>query len=91
MNTIYEYWIEEGGTPMPAGANILHVGYQSIGPDSYDLFAWAQVDTAAPTVIRQLVIVGTGWDNRDGKPGKHLGTVQMPSGLVWHVFDHGEH
>lgn len=90
MKTIYKFEITSRVVPMPAGAVLLHVGEQHIGHDSYALFVWAKVDTTQPCVSRHLEVVGTGWDDRDGGDGKLVGTVQQRSGLVFHIFDHGE-
>jgi hypothetical protein len=69
---------------MPRGAEPLSIGYQPEG-----LMLWARVDTTAPKVRRDVRIVGTGWEMSTA--GRHVGTVQHnPTGLVWHVFDHGE-
>ena len=91
MKTIYKYQLTAGAPlKMPYGAKILHVGEQALGAHRLGLFVWAQVDTKLPLVERRIEVVGTGWPDRDGGAGKHVGTVICRDALVWHVFDHGE-
>lgn len=84
MKTIYKYALGLG-LRMPRGAQLLHLGEQH-----GDLYVWAKVDIDQPIVWRKLEVVGTGWQEKDGGDGVHIGTVQMHNGLVFHVFDHGE-
>lgn len=48
-------------------------------------------DGSAGHVRRKIVLLGTGEEpeNPFAYPGDYLGTVQMPDGFVWHVFDKG--
>lgn len=71
-----------GLVSMPASAEVLSVGVQGA-----TICLWAMVDPALAVdqETRQVNVFGTGWPvARD--PGKFLGTVQTPPGLVWHVF-----
>jgi len=68
---------------VPTGAEWLHVGEQAD-----ELYVWALVDTKAPYETRTFTIVGTGWVEA-AITGRHVGTVQMANGLVWHVFEGG--
>lgn len=69
---------------MPLGAKILHVGLQSD-----QITVWVEVPLGKELVNRAFGIYGTGFVlGLDGC--EHVGTVQMPNGLVWHVFDRGE-
>jgi hypothetical protein len=59
----------------------------SVGVQDNRLFVWALVDQSYNAVPIRFYIVGT------GNPANHVasnlrfvGTVQMPNGLVWHVF-----
>ena len=63
-----------------AGAYFLHAGTQ----DGTTLCVWARVDTRRVLVDYQLIVAGTGHPLH--LEGDHIGAVQMPSGLVWHVF-----
>lgn len=45
---------------------------------------WAAVDPASEREEVSFTVVGTGWELPDGH---YRGTVQMPGGLVWHVFE----
>ena len=54
------------------------------------LVLWVIVSSPVLNIVkRRIVIHGTGNPFENGWAGKHLGTVQMPDGLVWHVFDKG--
>lgn len=50
------------------------------------LCLWAAVNTAARTERRTFLIAGTGNPFDAGGLG-YIGTAQMSSGLVWHVFE----
>jgi len=51
------------------------------------IFLWAIVVTHAEFVTRKFLIVGTGWKLDDVELMYFMKTVQMPNGLVWHVFE----
>lgn len=88
MRTIWKHPLTLGEqlVPMRFGSALLHVGEQN-----GQLTVWFHVpdDKAAP-VPRRIVVVGTGHDCSLVPIQQHVGTVQMRSGLVWHVFDGGE-
>ncbi len=65
---------------MPAPGEILSVGNQG-----GSLVLWARVDPAAPNLDRKVCIRGTGHPHK-GNEGQFIGTVQMNSRLVWHLF-----
>jgi hypothetical protein len=68
---------------MPEGSDLLHVGEQY-----GTLTLWARVTPTGQREVDRLIIVrGTGHPIF-AQP--HVGTVLMPNGLVWHVFDGGE-
>lgn len=86
MVTIYKYPLkiqdkQELSLPSPARA-------LSVGVQGGKLVLWAVVDPDG-TVFQpcQIVIYGTGHPIEDEGEYKFLGTVQMPNGLVWHVFE----
>ena len=84
--TIYKYEIPVTDTAvvtMPRWAEILKIGEQN-----NDLFLWAIVDPGNDPINRVFYVRGTGHP-MTGYEGSYLGTVQMRSGLVWHVFDPG--
>jgi hypothetical protein len=82
--TIFKYKIRHGFyTPMPRNAKPLSVGQQGS-----DIMCWALVDDEAPFSSRKIAVIGTGHPADCG--GEFIGTVQMDSGLVWHLFDCGE-
>ena len=87
MLTIYKYPILPSTTiSMPRGAVIRHVGEQS-----GTVYVWAEVWDDRPDVTRRFCVVGTGAEAPVCvAPAKFIGTVQMKSGLVWHVYDGGE-
>lgn len=71
---------------MPTGATVLSVGEQDA-----DIVAWALCDPEAPKVSRLLTAHPTGAPLPPVLFGAaFVGTVQMESGLVFHVFDGGE-
>lgn len=90
MKTIYKYELEITDVQnifMPAEAHLLYVGEQD-----GTLMLWAEVDSTAWGEKRKLLIRGTGrpiYAGRDGTEPEYLGTAQMASGLVWHVYDGG--
>lgn len=70
---------------LPKEARILHVGEQA-----QRLTLWVQVDDLLPHEDRVFIIVGTGHEvpgQTPAYPLRHLGTVQMADGFVWHVFE----
>lgn len=82
---IFKYPLNHGDYPqLPAGAQPISVGCQGS-----TLVLWALVNPGAELRTRRIRIFGTGHEC-DTVAGRFLGTVQMPSGLVWHVFDCGE-
>lgn len=84
---IYKYVLEQTDkqtVETPQRAQALHVGEQN-----GELCLWAAVDPSSPPMKRPVRIVGTGQEfgaELDGEDLRFLGTVQMSSGLVWHVF-----
>tara|TARA_E500000305_G_C4024239_1_gene240797 strand:+ start:1832 stop:2056 length:225 start_codon:yes stop_codon:yes gene_type:complete len=66
---------------MPSAATILSVGEQA-----GDLVLWAHVDTSIDASERTIEVHPTG-GRQCLDPSGYIGTVQMRSGLVWHVFE----
>lgn len=66
---------------MPEGARIISCGQQD-----GELCVWALCDSDAPKVPRYVAALNTG---RPVPPpaGEFIGTVQMPNGIVWHLFE----
>ncbi len=88
MKTIFKYLLDDdfGGpftVSMPAGARFLRAGEQG-----NSIVVWAQVNTNFNTIEYEFYILGTGWeiDTPDFERFSFIDTVQMKSGLVWHVF-----
>jgi len=88
MNTIYKYILAEvdyQSLNIPAKAQILSVQEQN----DY-LTIWVGLNTNEPSVIRDIRVFGTGnpvvLTHPDSKLN-FIGTVKMPVGLVWHVFE----
>jgi len=69
---------------MQQWADILSV--KNIGDE---LYLWAMVAVDAPKEERKIMITGTGHpiDPEILIGGKHIDTVVMPNGLVWHIFE----
>lgn len=84
---IYKYLLEQNPmalqeVAMPDNATVLHVGEQ-FG----SLYAWAMVNEHATKVNYKFFVLGTGVPIDHMEMGcKFAGTVQMSSGLVWHIF-----
>ena len=69
---------------MPRGSIVIHVGHDG---DTAPVL-WAMVETNALLVGREFWVYGTGHDLPSGVSAlDHQGSVQTPSGLVWHVFE----
>ena len=88
MRTIYKYNLLPERTQkieLPAGARVLSAGAQG-----EDIVIWAMVDLdTKEKEIRSLVVLGTG-HQFEGDTAHYLhliNTVQMPDGLVFHVFE----
>lgn len=84
MNTIWKFPLESAWQElsMPPQANILCVQMQGEVP-----CLWAVVDPyTTERVHRRFNSRPTG-EVFEGDPGKYIGTVQMRSGLVFHVFE----
>jgi hypothetical protein len=88
MKTIYKYELKIEGTQS------IDCPYEmtpiSVGCQNGKLVLWAEVDKrVAATRFCAVYIYGTGHpmpDDSDSAYEKFLGTVQMPNGLVWHVY-----
>ena len=63
---------------LPRGAKVVHVGAQGGA-----LKLWAMVDPDKPREPVEFCVAGTGHDWPAGF--RHLGTVEVTYGLVWHV------
>ena len=70
---------------MPLGAIPMAVGCQIGGGGFEELVLWALVDPVMTSHSRTFVVAGTGHPIE--RIQRYIGTVQMPSGLVWHVFE----
>lgn len=56
------------------------------GEQDGQIVLWAAVDPGNGREEVSFTVVGTGWELPDGH---YRGTVQMPDGFVWHVFEQG--
>jgi hypothetical protein len=74
----------------PGGRCVLEVPevreFFDAGEQDGRIVLWAAVDHAGGREEVSFTVVGTGWELPDGH---YRGTVQMPDGLVWHVFEQG--
>lgn len=75
--------VGRGFVSMPKGAVIMDVQAQK-----ENVVVWAAVDTTAPLASRRLWMAETG----DSFPENmvYVGTVQLSSGAVQHLFDGGD-
>lgn len=82
---IYKYELEITDVQtikMPRRACPISVGHQN-----GKLVVWCGVNTNAAVAEHTFYVVGTGNPMpNDGAYMEPIGTVQMPNGLVWHVF-----
>ena len=87
MQVIHKYYVPKLGlnkVDMPLHAEIL-----SCGEQNGSLVIWAYVNTDEPLEKRQILTVFTGEDNFNlaAEYRKFIGTVQLYTGIVVHVFD----
>lgn len=79
---IWKYPIK-ASIDMPLAATILAVGEQH-----GVLMLWAAVNPDAEhTETRHFRVIGTGQRWKSEHPLTHLGTIQTPTGYVWHVAE----
>ncbi|OZF00829.1 hypothetical protein CH300_20010 [Rhodococcus sp. 15-1154-1] len=78
---------DEFTLPIAAGAVPLSVAPSRQAPNSHiDVWVRTPVDRSDRTEYAVLRIAGTGHPVDDGDATTFLGTVVLPSGLVFHVF-----
>ena len=85
MERIYKYELDirhEQIVDMPFGAEIIHVGEQK-----GVLCLWAKVGIDGTNEERAIYIIGTGQMLKSGL--KHIGSVVMSNGFVWHIHEKG--
>lgn len=80
---------------MPEGAKVLTVQYQDRGWPGIrsiegPLMVWAEVKIDRPKVQRKFWVKGTGEVLGPVRYRHYVGTVQTPTGFVWHVYDEEE-
>lgn len=92
---IYKYRLEEGGQTAIAAYwdELLDVQVQednivlwaSVAPYYSDIMGEVhRRDDEPKTLI--FTVIGTGWEYKTPNIGEYFKTVQMPSGIVWHIF-----
>jgi hypothetical protein len=87
-NVIYKYGLDhlrgQQTYWLPRGARVVHVGCQLSNPTP---FIWIQHETPGQVAqdLYTFRVVATG-EVFEPDEHQHIGTVVMPSGLVWHVF-----
>lgn len=86
MRAVWKYEIDtragDTDVKIPVGAQIVHVGHQSLDPSIVTF--WAEVDLDAPRITRTFAIYGTG--HQIGR-GMYRGTALVSSRLVWHLYE----
>lgn len=91
MRRIWKFRIpfmgQHGAIEMPKGARIISVGWQNNDP-----VLWAIVDPHAAPATRNIVVIMTGVDIREGEFAfPFIGTTMNDDGsFVVHIFDGGE-
>lgn len=90
MKTVYKYTIPANNF----GQNLArdfpeHAKFLSVGEQADELVMWVQVDTDEKPEQRTITVVGTGHPIplRPLCQPEFIGTVQMQSGIVLHVFE----
>lgn len=92
--TVWKYLFPVNDEPVevsvPDGARFVHVGPAVadyvLNPGWEEVvLGWAVVDLDAPRELRHFQVFGTGHHVPDG--AAHVGTAQVPHGLVWHLFE----
>lgn len=87
MRTIFKWALpimDTATIPMPRFARPIAVAEQAGA-----LCLWAEVDANEPLVNRDIHIRGTG-NPLLGNEGRHIGSVVMSYGLVWHCYEDAE-
>jgi hypothetical protein len=86
MPVIWKYYVSflSDTISMPEDAILL-----TVGREDSNIVLWAIVDPSGPLVARKLIIIPTGFEEVPART-IYVGTVQMPDGLVWHIFDAGD-
>lgn len=88
MNTIFSFSLSPNGARqtvmLPAHCRILSAGVQGT-----DLVIWVLHNTEHPLMPYEIAVCSTGGfavEESDNISWQFIDTVQMPYGLVWHVF-----
>lgn len=85
MYTIHKFEVDVGENKifLSSTARILHAGEQR-----GRLYIWAVVNTEEEVKTpRKIFVHGTGFPLEGSTHSVHIGTVQMETGLVFHVFE----
>lgn len=83
MNVIWKYEIAVvGKSTIKAPEDAWFLTGQMQGDN---LCVWAIVDTKAPMVEKDIVVVATG-EIFDATKHEYIATIQVPFGFVWHIF-----
>lgn len=90
MRTIWKFTAGEGPVDMPRGAEIIKVGLQDGGMQRSKITLWAIVDPEAPVEQRSIVMLGTGFEQKNSEMASltYLDSV-FDGPFVWHIFDGG--
>ena len=83
---VFKYAVELSDNPaieMPVGAEILAFQAQGQTPT---VWALADPEPSKVTEMRRFRCAGTGHPIHDDL-GRFIGTAQMPTGLVWHLWE----
>jgi hypothetical protein len=85
MRTVYKYRVPIDDTSvveLPRGAQVIRFGCQG-----NEIFLWAVVDPAEKETTKHIYwIRGTGHPIPDSL-GVYICSVDLPNGLVFHIFD----
>lgn len=82
-DVIYKYGPFTNDNEVGYAGTPVHVGYQDVGyaHAEYAVFMWCRLSENARGGKAKIVATGEEYT------GLYIGTVVMPSGLVWHVVE----
>ena len=84
MKKIYKYQLEPEENQilsLPEDAKFIYAGMQK-----EKITIWAVIESMNRLRDYDIKIIGTGWNIPDYDDLRYIGTVQMITGFVWHIF-----
>ena len=84
MKKIYKYQLEPEENQilsLPEDAKFIYTGMQK-----EKITIWVVIESMNRLRDYDIKIIGTGWNIPDYDSLRYIGTVQMITGFVWHIF-----